>query len=512
MPNTIPFGGATQASNAQGAAPTTIPFGNASASPQQPQQAPQPSILDQVWGGLGNAANQIGQAAQSGVAQIGQGIQQAKPAGGGGLGGLVTGVGNILGGAANVIQSPLTPITQPTIGAGINAIGNQISNNPAVQKFSQTPAGKTTANVAGTVANYANAAGTVVAGAQAADAIPKTVQSIKDYVNPPPEVVAARAAADKAGQAANVQSHIDSVTQDWQSVAKEQGNAYNNIRKVLAKSPEAPQALAENGINPADNIQSGKYVTTDTAANLRDTAGSISQDFIRPSLEKIDASGTVPPKPAADFVAPAKSIAADFPGVTPDALEQINTAIDNKVAALDRANPDGLGLVAQHDNKITYSQNAGYNPVRADAENNAALANKAVGLALKDSVEKSIPADAPIGEANAALSRMYKGADYLDALNGKKAPVSLAQSAVKYGFKIGGAAAARSIFGGHLGDIITTFVGYKMGGIVDNWLENLTNAGRAEVLDNLQYSQPEAFAKLSEFLKTGGTAAKSAPK
>lgn len=70
--------------------------------------------------------------------------------------------GEMLSGAANIIQAPLVPITQPTIGAATNAIANKISDNPQVQQFANSPAGQMTSRIARDVGNFANAAGTVV--------------------------------------------------------------------------------------------------------------------------------------------------------------------------------------------------------------------------------------------------------------------------------------------------------------------------------------------------------------
>jgi hypothetical protein len=127
---------------------------------EQPQTEQQPGYFDTVK-----------QAAGAAIGKIGQGIEEAKPVGGGGIGGLITGVGKIAGGAAEFITSPAAPALQK-VGEGLSIATSPISNNPAVQKFAMSPAGQVTTDVAQTVADYTNAAGLIAGG-------PKAIASTK---------------------------------------------------------------------------------------------------------------------------------------------------------------------------------------------------------------------------------------------------------------------------------------------------------------------------------------------
>lgn len=75
-------------------------------------------------------------------------------------------------GAASQLTAPLTPIFRP-LSEMIGDIGNKIGENKAVQDFAQTPAGQTTARVAGDVADTANIVNTVAGAKGAVDSLPK---------------------------------------------------------------------------------------------------------------------------------------------------------------------------------------------------------------------------------------------------------------------------------------------------------------------------------------------------
>ncbi len=104
---------------------------------------------------------QIKDAYQGGINKLTQGVAEAKPIGG--TGDLIGGVGKIIGGATEAITSPLAPVFAP-VGKAVNAIGNKISDIPAVQKFANSPAGEFTSRVAEDVGNYDEGAGLVAGG------------------------------------------------------------------------------------------------------------------------------------------------------------------------------------------------------------------------------------------------------------------------------------------------------------------------------------------------------------
>lgn len=287
---------------------------------------------------------------------------------------------------------------------------------------------------------------------------------------------------------------IKGVANDWAKPVTSNNPSFSRAGKVLSKSPETPQFLAEQGLNPFRHIEDGRYITEDSVIKLRDTAGKMSFDTLRPSLQMADYS--TPKTPVSDFLAPAISRVKNTLNITAGDTSTIEGLLRKEVDALNKKYPDGMSLTDMHDEKITYAKNSGYSPIKDPAVNNKATANRALSNTLGNMVETKAPTDLNVSAFNKYLSKYYKGADYLDAINGKKAPVSLGQQVARGIARFGGAKIG-SIIGG---DVVSSFAGYQIGKALEHALENLTNPLRDSFLSNLKMTNPEAFAKVQEFL------------
>lgn len=479
-----------------------ISWGN-SAAPQTPASQPQ-SGADQIWNLLSSAGNTIKNTAISGAQTIGQGIQEAQPGQGKGIGNLIGGVGKILGGATQVAFSPAAPVVNPTIGAGINFAGDALSNSTYLQGY-----GKDLANQApdqnnqpeeilGGIANYSSAAGAVAGAPELGKVIPKIqsgVSSLKGAID--------SFGDEPPGGSAPVASSAKPVTdpniirgaQDWQKPAQVQMAQFNKARDILSQSPDTPQFLAEQGLSPYDHIENGRYSTEDAATALRDTAGKMSADGLRPSLQVADYS--TPKTPVSEITSKTISDIKKTKGSTPGAVAQQIANAEKEGAILEQKYPNGMSLENMHDEKITYAGNGKYSPVGDPAVNNTASMNRAFGRVLAKQVETKAPADVPVGDLNKYLSKYYQAADYLDALNTKKAPVSTLQYIAHKGAQVMGAGVGHAIGGGLLGGV----GGYMIGGALEHALENMTTPLRASFIRNLEITHPEVVNKLQAYIQ-----------
>lgn len=321
------------------------------------------------------------------------------------------------------------------------------------------------------------------------------VDNIKAGVN------SAKDAAGKSMDALDAKNKTDmlkKVADDWEKPAKTGNTSFNKARGALDQSPESPKFLADHKLNPSEHIdENGKYDTADTADALRETAGKMSHDTLRPSLQMAD---YMTPKTAvSDVVDAAVKEAGKTDGVTASNRESVIDGIRQEGLALERRYPEGMSLTDMHDNKIDYSnpKNSGYSPTNDPKTNINATMNRSVATALQKTVEAKAPADVPVHDFNQHLSGYYKAADYLDTLNGKKAPVSLGQKFARSAAKVTG-----GIIGGHFGGIAEEFAGYQIGKALEYALENISNPMRASFLRNLETTNPEAFTKVQNYLKT----------
>jgi hypothetical protein len=400
---------------------------------------------------------------------------------------LLEGSAQLGAGFIGALASPLAPILKP-VGQVIDAATQPIQNNPAVQQFAMSPAGEATSRVAEDVSNLDAIAGFAAAPEAAVPGL-KTLKNLATPKAVPvtPEITAAAAKAKSDAVAT-------SLAKEWQAPAQVNKPAFNKPRAVLEKDPNTPVFLGKQGIDPRAHIEDGKYTTTDTADALRDTAGKMSTDTLRPSLQMADY--VTPKTPVSELEQAAINQARKEPHVTAGDLESIISNIRKEAAALKTKYPDGMNLTEMHDNKITYAKNGGYSPIKSAADNNTATGNRAFGSALGQAVETKAPASVPVKDFNSYLGSYYKAADYLDTLNGKTAPTSLVQDFMRAGAKFGGAAVGSHFGGG----IVSAFAGYSIGRAIEHALENMPNPMRGPFLRNLQMTNPEAFTKVQEYL------------
>lgn len=415
-------------------------------------------------------------------------------------------------GIASVATSPLAAVFAP-FGKIIQDIANKVSDIHSVQDFATSDAGKVTARAAGDLANAGNIAGTILGADQAVKAVPKAVAGVKNAV------AAVDAAVPNGGAGgATVSSVIPTTPEaainaaktDWQRAIETAGPRFNKARAVAAQNPDLdiPNFLATHDIAPYDHVDDDIYSTEDTADKLRASAGEISRSSLRPSLQMADYNTA--PTPVSEITNTATKDLKSFPQLTADDSENINDLITKKTEALERKYPDGMSLTNMHDEKITYAANGGYKPMASAADNNSAIANRIMGGTLGRMVEEKAPSDLPVGEFNKSLSQYYKAADYLDALNGKRAPVSPVQQIIRYAARAGGALAASHLPGGNL---VGDFIGYQLGKYAEMQLENMTGPMRAMYLKNLKITNPAAFDQVTEFLNknTAGASATEQP-
>lgn len=415
---------------------------------------------------------------------------------------------NTLGATASGVSTLFAPISN-----AIKSTINEASTEKGIQSFAQNPIVSKVLDSVGDIGNKINqlaqqhpefarnlsnalTVGTAALGEKPATDIANTT---KASLGETADTIAQKVSdlnplATKPITDAQMQTNLAGIVKDWEKPATINEPKYNNARAVLEKDPTVPQTLAQNGINPAANIEDGKYNTEDVAQKLRDDNGKLSNDLLRPSLQKADL--TTAPTPIADL----KPTIDNTYGVTADDAETIQAKLKTKLDALNRKYPDGMTLDNILTERITYDQNGGYKAFKSNADNIDAIANRAVADSMRDTlITKGKAAGIPVDDFQAELSKNYRAADYLDALNGKKAPVSTAQTIARYGAKVLGAKAAGLVGGG---DLVSEFVGYHIGGALEKFVENMTNPMRDAFLKNLKVTNPKAFTQMEEYLKT----------
>lgn len=443
----------------------------------------------------------------------------------GGAGNIVKGVAKAgLRTAGDVAQAVFAPITtalsmavgqfahdNPQLAAAYNdvigKISDVVSNSKVVQSFAvaHPNAGADFQRAlalapAGDESDVNQAATDAKTGVSKAisSAVNDTVQKGTDVVNAINDSMTTTPEEKAAAQTAQQTQERAKVVSDWTKPTIDPSASFDKARFVLNKDPEIPNTLVNLGANPIASIEDGKYNTADTAQSIRDNMGQKSAELLRPALQAADAS--TPPIEANDILAPALSSIENQPGLTPTMLKAIRAKVGSMISDIGEEYGGQLSLTDQLDEKINHDANAGYNPTKSDADNITAVSNRAVANGLRTTLEENAPAGVDVKNFNAELAKNYRAADYLDALHGKKAPVSLVQSAVRYISKIAGARTAGLIGGG---DLVSELVGYKVGGALEKLVENMTNPMRDAFLKDIKSKTSlEAFTKVQNYINS----------
>lgn len=377
--------------------------------------------------------------------------------------------------AANALEAMGTATQAGMNVAGAEQIGSSIKDAvPTILDNAKTGAGK--------VGDMATNAGNKIA---------ETASNLSNkfkFKTPASDIVA------DPTQSKYYKGNIDA----WNKPVNTPTATFNAATKVATKATasgnDVGETLTKLGISPESTITDGRYDTTEVSQGIREDTGKLSSDLLRPSLKQADLS--TPKTPVQDVIDSAKQNITSDKSLTAGNKARLLKNIDAEGAALTKANPDGLGLENMLDNKITYDKNAGYSPVNDIATNLEATKNKALADAFRSTLEAKAPPDINIPEFNAELQKQYQAADYLDALNNKKAPITRGQATLKTGAKILGAKVGSTFGGGILGGV----AGYHIGGMIDDLFTNMPSAARETFLRNLQVSNPEAFQAVSDYM------------
>lgn len=411
-------------------------------------------------------------------------------------------------GTSGILGSPFASAMKP-INIAAQGYGYALGGIKQVQDFADSKAGQVTSKAAQFTADAANVAGSVgmfMGGPQIKAKIEPGFNAVAEAAKPGFKAVGEDIAAGakkvtdvpgKIGQGLE-NRYVKQAQNEWtKPTTKPAGfkKATQIFNNAADKGHNIAETLVGNKLKLSDHISEGKYNTADTASNIRSDAMKASNDMLRPSLEKADAEGA-PKTSISDLINTARQNIAKNKSLTQEMKDSLQGQLNKTELSLTKKSPQGLSLTDLHDEKIVRDMNSKYSPVGDIATNAEAIKNKAIADAARTTLEKTAPKDIPVKDFNAELSKQHQAANYLDALNGKKAPVSNLSKVANYGGKLAGLAAGSAAGGGILADV----AGYHIGGLAERMIENMPNPLKNHFLDNLETTNPEAFTKIQEYL------------
>lgn len=358
-----------------------------------------------------------------------------------------------------------------------------IQNHPALGKELESALKKTE--------GLGNTANMVLTGDATAKTLQTGVNTTKKVINTVQE------------KASNLNTKADayaekSLKADWSKPSETNKAGFKKPNEIYRQAADGghdiSDTLVKNKISLSDNIQDGKYATVDTADNLRGNTQKMYKDVLRPSLQQADYS--TPRTPTEDVVNGAVENINKNKYLTQETKDTLIQKLESTRGALQKQFPEGMSLTEIGDEKIVRDINAKYNVLGDIASNNEAAKNKAVADSLRTMLEDKAPPGIPVHEFNAELAKQYQAADYLESLNTKTVPKSIASRIAQTTAKVVGATVGHGVGGGILGGV----GGYHIGGMLEGMLENIPNPFKASFLKNLEVTNPEAFQAISDYM------------
>jgi hypothetical protein len=282
------------------------------------------------------------------------------------------------------------------------------------------------------------------------------------------------------------QTYIDATAKSW-DVPKNSKNAKFDKAKIIdeqasAKGFNIKQELAQDNVFKDKNITDGKFDLTDTIKSYREKAGGGSE-YLDTAIKLKNPA--VLREPSADIYNEAiKSI--DPTTTKGDSIIKYL----RKEASLQK---DKLDFSDIYNKKKYYGSNANWN---GKGDGIAEEANAALNIIFKKKlIEKGKEAGIPVEKFLAMQEQNYKIADYLEALDGARVPMTPIQKTRRGVLKVAGALLGSK--GGPYGAV----AGYHGAGLLDNILGDLPKPVRDAVMKDYVKATPQVQKQMIEIIQ-----------
>lgn len=275
-------------------------------------------------------------------------------------------------GVVNAVTSPISAAISPVVEPIVNAAANKISNNPTVQKFATSKAGKVTERVVDNVNNFNTIAGAVV-GSKAAL---KAGSGIKDALTSAGKAASAESSA--SALEATLGKRIQDATPSYSkkivsepSIKLEDGSVLPRVNeskglKTRTVNPtpfevDAGKALLkiENYPIKGTNLEKYQVVQPEITRMSNELARSLkAENILRPpqQIAKVvrDAVNAVPEKSL--LLQKSDPVIANYMRITKNAIEMNDGTLAGELKvrqALDKAYENARGKLAFGSDKIS---------------------------------------------------------------------------------------------------------------------------------------------------------------
>lgn len=479
----------------------------AGATPEQVNKVNLGGIIAPVPENAGDVKKDVGRAIQT--VALGTGAPIA--------GGAAFGVGSSLeqGNDLFSAQTALQGVVGAAAGKVLDLVGKPLLD--ATGKVIGTITPKVLKDVASrgadAVAQFAARHEIVPAAAKPAiNAIPKVAESIDTGVNK--LFSGAGSTLKKAVQSQypaltgeNVAKHYEKVEVDrlfepTTASGKTFNKATDSYNFAKKQGIDLKKVAADNKVYASEHITDGKFDTKDVADALRSETAGNGPDILRPALT--EAAPSVPRVPISDVRNKmiSKVLSAPDSAISAEQKKSFIQKImkeygDNSVTAA--SHPNGYDLTNLYDSKLQTSSKI-YKPSKGGGlpsiSDSLTSQQKLIESQVFDDIlRKTAPKELGLDPYFKAQQSRFALADYLQALDGSKAPQTLFQRGVRRAAQLSGATTG-SMVAGPFG----MFSGYQFGGVVADTFASASNPVKVSFLKSIGKTEPEAYQIMKDYV------------
>lgn len=301
----------------------------------------------------------------------------------------------------------------------------------------------------------------------------------------------------------NIAKHYEKIETDrLMQPTKMSGPTFKEATAVntdaLKRGIDLQKLAQDNKIYASDHVVDGKFSTADTVSALRDEAMNGGKEILRPALAAADPSVQAIPLSEVRNQMIARINKIPDARLSPEQKLKFaqNIAKEYGPGSVTAAShPNGYNLTNLYDAKLQTSSNLYKgNTLQSISDSLTAQQKQLESQVFGDLLKKTAPKELGLDKYFKAQEGKFVLSNYLESLNGKKAPQSLFQRALKKTAQLGGATTGANI-GGPFG----MFSGYQFGGIMADTFSNASNPVKIAFLKSIGKTEPEIYSIMKQF-------------
>lgn len=302
----------------------------------------------------------------------------------------------------------------------------------------------------------------------------------------------------------NIAKHFEKVETD--RMMPDKGGVYNKARDVVddakRRGVDIKQKLKDNKVYADEHIIDGKYDTKATAEALKDEAKNGGAEFLRPALREAEMGVERVPiqdvrnqiiaeigKQPASSLSPQqkltfmKNVAKEYSGVGAEAATYRN----------------GYGLEDLYNSKLQRTSGLYKTPKTGGVStisDTLTSQQKAIEAKVFDRIlRQKTPKEVGLDKYFKAQEEKFVLANYLDTIDGKKAPLSVPQRLFRKTSQLLGGTLGYRTFGP-----MGMFNGYQFGGLMSDTFMSIPNPVKISYLKSIGKTAPEIYQIMREYV------------